>query len=224
MLNSIAFIPDGNRRYAKKYGLSLQKAYSKGFNQLRGTLDWSLSSKPKIEEITIWTISTENLTRKSAELEIFLTLLGRKLKDLLKEPYILDNDVRVNIVGRLNLLPKSVQSMAREVMDATKDNSTYKLNFCMGYGGRAEIIDAVKKLMAQGLAPTEENLTKCMYVDAAPDLIIRTGGTKRLSGFMPWQTTYSELYFSDKLWPEFDEADFDEAVREYRRRERRYGR
>ncbi|MCD6522797.1 MAG: di-trans,poly-cis-decaprenylcistransferase [Candidatus Diapherotrites archaeon] len=224
MLDSIAFIPDGNRRYAKKYNISLAEAYAKGFNKVREALDWSLNTKPKIKEASIWGLSTENLQRDGNELFIFLRLLRMKLKELLNEPLIKEHEVRVKFAGRIYLLPDSIQKLVSEVTEATKDYSQYTINIFLGYGGRAEIIDAVQKLISKGLPVTEENLTKCLYVPTSPDLIIRTGNTQRLSGFMPWQSAYSELYFSEKLWPEFSESDFDEAIAEYRRRERRFGR
>ena len=222
MLESIAFIPDGNRRFAQKQGLDFAKAYSAGFERTRDVFEWSLGL-PGLRELTMWTISTENLQRSGAELRVFTHLLRKKLVEAIDDPLVVDNSVKVNVIGRLGLLPKSVQQAASELMRATAENTGRVLNLAIGYGGRQELVDAANAVVAQGLPLTEENISRSLYTSAEPDLIVRTGGTQRLSGFMPWQSTYSELYFSEKLWPEFTRRDFDEAVASFGGRKRRFG-
>lgn len=222
MLHSIAFIPDGNRRYAMKHRISLLEAYTLGFDKARQAVEWSFQ-QPRLREVTIWGLSTENLNRSKSELSAFALLLKEKLYEVLKSDLVHEEEVKVNVVGRLSLLPKPIQKAARELVDSTKHYSRKIVNVCLAYGGRAEIVDAVNRLIKQGKPVTEKELAKALYLDTEPDLVIRTGNTLRLSGFLPWQTAYSELYFSNKLWPEFEKTDFDEAVEDFRRRQRRFG-
>jgi tritrans,polycis-undecaprenyl-diphosphate synthase [geranylgeranyl-diphosphate specific] len=221
MLGSIAFIPDGNRRFAQKAHLPLAAAYQAGFDKARDVWTWSLDAG--VKETTVWALSTENLQRNPLELGVFMRLLDSKLNGLLHDKTIEENGVRVNIVGRLSLLPKRVQETVAKIHSATKDNASHVANICLGYGGRAEIVDAVNSLVAKRTPITEQSLSQALYTASEPDLIVRTGGTQRLSGFMPWQSTYSELYFSEKLWPEFSRGDFDAAIADYESRARRYG-
>ena len=223
MLKSIAFIPDGNRRFARKNRVNFTRAYAAGFDKTRDVFEWCIDT-PNLKELTMWTISTENLQRKSAELSVFTRLLYHKLNDAKTDPLLVDNSVRVNIIGRLELLPQKVQEAASQLMQSTVENTGYVLNLAIGYGGRQEMLDAVQLLTTQNLPVTEENLSKCMYTQVQPDLIVRTGGEQRLSGFLPWQSTYSELYFSEKLWSEFDRNEFDVAINSFNSRERRFGR
>ncbi len=221
MLSSIAFIPDGNRRFARKNALSLSAAYLQGFNKARDVWQWSLESG--VKETTVWALSTENLQRNPLELRVFTGLLEHKLRSLLEEPLVSEHSVQVNILGRLSLLPDGVRKAVDAVHEATADNVGHIANICIGYGGRAEIVDAVNSLLQRGAPITEQTISTALYTASEPDMVVRTGGTQRLSGFMPWQSTYSELYFSDKLWPEFSKEDFNEAVESYQSRERRYG-
>ncbi len=221
MISSIAFIPDGNRRFARKQGVNFAKAYDAGFQKTRQVFEWSLDV-PKLNELTMWTISTENLQRTGAELAVFTTLLNKKLVEARSDSLILDNDVRVNVVGRLELLPKAVHTAATELMRCTAENTSRVLNLAIGYGGRDELLHAAQLAATTG-SITEESIKQNLYVSTEPDLIVRTGGSQRLSGFMPWQSVYSELYFSDKLWPEFEKEDFDDAVISYSTRHRKFG-
>lgn len=222
MLESIAFIPDGNRRYASENGLSLAEAYSLGFDRARKVTDWCFE-KPEIKEVTIWSISTENLKRNPLEVRSFMDLLKEKLDFFLDDPEIHKNEIKVRVVGKLEMLPHKVRGSAKKLMDATSGYSKKTVNMCMGYGGRAELVDAITKLVAQGGKVTEDRVSSALYLDTTPDMIVRTGGTKRLSGFMPWQSAYSELYFSKKLWPEFQKRDLSDAITDFHSRERRFG-
>ncbi len=218
----MAFIPDGNRRFARKNAVGFAKAYSMGFEKTRHVFEWCLDV-PKLKELTMWTVSTENLRRTGAELSVFMRLLRKKLIEAKTDPLLLDNDVRVNVAGKLGLLPRAVQKAALELMQSTAENASYVLNLAIGYGGRQELLDAVQSLVSQGLPVTESHLSRAMYLQTEPDLIVRTGGEQRLSGFLPWQSAYSELYFSKKLWPEFERGDFDDAISSFNSRKRRFG-
>ncbi|MBN3037230.1 MAG: di-trans,poly-cis-decaprenylcistransferase [Candidatus Diapherotrites archaeon] len=221
MLSSLAIIPDGNRRYAFKNGLSFAKAYAAGMDKTREAVEWCADSG--VRTATVWTLSTENLQRTRAELGVFLGLVENRFRSLLDSEELVDNGIRLKFVGRLGMLPQGVQDVCARLEEQTRNCSRFVLNMALGYGGQAELVDAIKALQAKALPVTEENLAGCLYVPESPDLIIRTGGTKRLSGFMPWQSAYSELYFSEKLWPEFTKQDFDAAVADYASRERRFG-
>ncbi len=221
MLSSIAFIPDGNRRFARKNALSLSAAYLQGFGKAQDVWRWSLESG--VKETTVWALSTENLQRNPLELRVFMGLLEHKLRSLLKEPLVSEHSVQVNILGRLSLLSNGVRKAIDSIHEVTADNTGHIANICIGYGGRAEIVDAINSLLQRGAPITEQTISTALYTASEPDIIVRTGGTQRLSGFMPWQSTYSELYFCDKLWPEFSRGDFDDVLKSYDSRERRYG-
>ncbi|MCD4740308.1 di-trans,poly-cis-decaprenylcistransferase [archaeon] len=221
MLDSIAFIPDGNRRYALNNNLSLLKAYSLGFDTAQNIAEWCFERG--MTEVTVWSVSTENLKRNPTELQIFLSLFKDRLELVLNEERIHKEHIRVNVIGKLDLLPEAIHAVAKNLMQTTKNYQDKTLNLCMGYGGRAEILDAVNRLVSDKKPITEESLTQALYLKSSPDLIIRTGNTQRLSGFLPWQSAYSELYFSKKLWPEFNRKDLDLAIEDYNNRERRFG-
>jgi len=221
MLRSIAFIPDGNRRYARRLGVNFARAYADGFGKTRQVFEWCLDT-PGLKEATMWVISTENLQRTPAEVRVFTDLLHTKLTESLSDPLIVDNSVRVNVFGQLGLLPQRVREAAETLMSSTAGNAGYVLNLAVGYGGRQELLQAVQAAAAEGPV-TEDAINRHLYVPTPPDLIVRTGGEQRLSGFMPWQSVYSELYFSQKLWPEFSREDFDDAVVSYNARQRRFG-
>ncbi len=224
-LQSIAFIPDGNRRYARKMGITYSEAYQKGFERAKDALlKWGEKYRGLgIKEVTFWALSTENLRRDPSELNLLFSYLRKYLKDALESNELEGYDVKVNFVGRLHLLPKDIQELIKRTMERF-DTGSYTINVALAYGGRAELLDAFKALASSGREFNEENLREFLYVKTYPDLIIRTSGTIRTSGFLPWQATYSEWYFSKKLWPEFDETEFDKAVEDYFSRERRFGR
>ncbi|HLC48096.1 MAG TPA: polyprenyl diphosphate synthase [Candidatus Norongarragalinales archaeon] len=229
---SIAIIPDGNRRFASKGNLSVQNAYSAGFRKVEEVLKWAKGAG--ISNITFWALSLENYNRRSRlELRILFALMRRKLRQSIRDKTFEKRKVRVEFFGKLELLPKDLQDMFTELEEST---SRFKntLGIALAYSGREEIVTATKKILvdfygkgntAQKVAGlTEKDFEKYLYSPDSPDLIIRTGGVSRLSGFLPWQTAYSELYFSQKLWPEFDENDFKDALEFYEHTERRFGR
>ncbi len=221
MIQSIGFIPDGNRRYAKKQGISLEEAYQKGAKKAREAVEWSFASGA--EEVVFWTLSTENLDRGTQELEKFLPLLERNLENLADNQTIHSQRINVKIKGELQKLPESLQETARQLQKKTRNYSNKTLYLGVAYGGRQEILSAVQNLSEKQEPVDEENFFSELQIKTEPDLVIRTSGTKRMSGFMPWQTTYSELKFLDKFWPEITEKDLEKVVNEFQSRERRFG-
>lgn len=221
----LGIIPDGNRRFGEKYNLSLAKAYELGINKLRDVLSWSRELGIKI--VTVWSFSTENVNRSSIERKTFFSLIEKKAKDALKNSNIIDDRVEVKIIGNLDFLPKSLVRVLKKVEEKTEGNKPYRLNIAIGYGGRQEIIDACNKLIKNGVKKVNEKIfRKFLYLNDTPDpdLIIRTSGEFRLSGFLPWHSAYSELVFLKPLWPELSKKDFVNAIKEFEKRERRFGR
>ena len=224
----IAIIPDGNRRWAKKHGKSLLEAYEKGIKKLGDVARWA--HEVNVKTLTLWGFSTENFKRSKEEKEILWHLFEKFLKEGIRryhEEHRKEFDeVKVNFLGRLYLFPESIQKLMKEVMRLTENNKPYTVNFLMAYGGRAEIVDAVNEIVKKGIKEVdEENFSNFLYTKGQkdPDLIIRTGGEKRLSGLLPWQSVSSELYFCEKLWPDFTKKDFEDAIKDYKRRKRKFG-
>jgi len=219
----IAIIPDGNRRWAEINGLSKQEAYAKGIEHIGDVLKWCRDSD--VHMLTMWGFSLENFKRDEAEIKQLFGLFKENLKKGLESDDRNKYDVRIKFFGRIHLFPKEIQEMIRKTEEMTSKNKEYQLNLLLSYGGRAEIVDAVNSIIKQGISEVDEGiLSKHMYADIPdPDLIIRTSGEKRLSGLLPWQSVYSEFYFSDKLWPDFSKEDFQAALEDYARRKRRYG-
>lgn len=223
MLQSLAITPDGNRRYAKKYNLTLEESYRRGFEKAEEVFDWCLEV-PDLKSATIYALSTENFRRNRNELETLFFLYDYYFKKLARNSKIHSNRVRVRIVGRETEL-EPIKEAIIELQNATKDYDGYTLNIALGYGGRAEIIDAIKKAAGRGAIGglTEDNFSQYLYQPDDIDLMIRTGASRRLSNFLLWQTSYAELYFLDKLWPEFEKEDFDNAIAAYNDAKKNFG-
>ena len=228
-LNSIAFIPDGNRRYARKIGVNYAKAYQLGTQKAWEVIDW-LKTYPKIKTGTFYTLSLENLARSRLELRVLLKLFEKELDSVKKKSVVDGEGIRFKFVGRTESLPLKIQSKIKEVEDYTSQFDKKQINLALGYSGQAEIVDAAKKFAEQyksGEASldslNEESFSEYLYSAAKPDMIVRTSGTQRLSGFLTYQSAYSELYFTEKFWPEFQEQDLEQAVNEFSARERRFG-
>lgn len=230
-LNSIAFIPDGNRRFAKSSGKPLDSAYSAGTRKALEVIDW-LQDYDEIKTGTFYTLSMENLQRNKAELSILFSLFAQELKKIKENNFFNDRDIKLRFIGRLDLLPKKIQLLATEAEQSTKDNKSKTINLALAYNGQQEIIDACKKLAKRyannGLKLKDINIdlfTHCLYSQFPfPDLIIRTSGAERLSAFLTFQSAYSELSFIDKYWPQLTKNDLRKAVKDYYARERRFGR
>lgn len=221
--NHVAIIVDGNGRWAKERGLPRIKGHDAGFENLRSLSKYILSKGVKV--LSLYVFSTENFKRDAEEvghlMGLFVLLYKKNLKDFM------ENNIKVIFSGRNEPLPEKVMKARDEIMEATKNNTGGILNFCLNYGGRAEIVDAVKKIIAAGINPeelTEEEFSRYLYQDLPDvDLMIRTSGELRLSNFLLWQNSYAEFYFPKTKFPDFHEADFDQAIIKYTGRDRRFG-
>ncbi len=207
----IGIIPDGNRRWAVERG----KAKIQGHTAL----------KQQIPYLTIWLYSTENLERSKTEVA-HLLYLSEKITDYI--PDMKKQNVRVQFVGDLERLPKRLQKKFDTVETETRKHTALTLTFAVAYGGRDDMVRAARRIVEDGLTPkqiTEEKLGEYIDMEDAPDmdLVIRTGGRSRMSGFFPWQTVYSELYFTDVYWPAFDEMEFEKALKWFAEQERTGG-
>jgi len=230
MLESIAFIPDGNRRFAKKSGISMLEAYRLGTHKAWETLDW-IAKYPSIKTGTFYTLSLKNFERNRHELSLLFKVFEKELDKVLQTGYFERNGIRLNFIGRLDVFPEKVRNKMLEAQEFTAQGSKRLVNLALGYDGQAEIVDAAR-CIARDYAEKKVNLEAIdvksfqdyLYSSFPnPDLIIRTSGTQRLSGFLTYQSSYSELYFSDKYWPEFSEQDLGLAIEEFNARQRKYG-
>jgi undecaprenyl diphosphate synthase len=220
----IAIIMDGNGRWAKARGLPRLAGHRAGTENLRRILNACVEFNVKI--LTIWAFSTENWRRPQEEvrglMDIVEQVIDRELNELHK------NGVRLRHIGRLEGIAPHLQTKVRHAVELTKDNDRLILNIAFNYGGKAEILDAVKRIIAEGVRPDEvdENLFgRYLYTAGQPDpdMIIRTGNESRISNFMLWQGAYAEYYFTSVLWPDFDRDELRKALEDYARRERRFG-
>ncbi len=231
MPKHVAIIMDGNRRFAKLQGnIDVLKGHELGVDTLENVLDWSIELG--IEIITAYAFSTENFKRPKNEVDGLMKLFVINFKRLVSHEKIHKNEVRVKVVGRTELLPDEVKEAIKEAEEATKNYNKRFFNLAIGYDGRLEIIDSFKKIIndvQEGKITVddvdEELVSKNLYTEGIddPNLIIRTSGEERLSGFLLWQSSYSELYFCETLWPELRKVDFLRAIRSYQARERRFG-
>ncbi|MBT8172215.1 di-trans,poly-cis-decaprenylcistransferase [Candidatus Bathyarchaeota archaeon] len=228
----IAIILDGNRRWASNKSLIPRVGHRHGANKIDELMDWCLELEAKF--ITLYAFSTENFLRTPKEVEEIMKLIEEKLRSILENERIHENKIRVKAIGRIDRLPESIQKVIHRVEEATKSYDERFLNVALAYGGRAEIVDATKKIAQEvinGKLKTEDIDEKVfenyLYTAHMPkqdaDLIIRTSGEERLSGFLSWQSAYSELCFVDVNWPDFRLIDLLRAVRTYQRRKRRFG-
>lgn len=233
MPEHIAIILDGNRRWAVRSRLEPWMGHHYGAKKVEEVLRWCLDLG--VKSITLYALSTENLSRPKKEVENLMDLFRKKLKELLTSEEIRRHKVRVKVIGRTYLLPEDLQELIRRVEEETKGHNERFLNLAIAYGGRAEIVDAVKKIaekVARGeISPEEidenvfeQHLYTSFLPKQDPDLIIRTSGEERLSGFLLYQSAYSELCFLDVYWPEFRRIDLLRAIRTYQKRVRRFGR
>lgn len=228
----IAIILDGNRRWASEKALNPWFGHEKGAEKVEQLLDWC--SKLGVKSITLYAFSTENFRRSKNEVEEIMRIAQEQFQKILTDERIHKNKIHVKVIGRLSLLPKDLQQLILDVENATQGYDDHFLNLALAYGGRAEIVDAAKKIAERvhegELIPEEideQMFEKYLYTSHMskqdPDLIIRTSGEERLSGFLLWQSAYSELCFLDVYWPDFRFIDLLRAVRTFQRRRRRFG-
>ncbi len=224
----IGIIIDGNRRFARRLMLKPWKGHEWGAKKVEMLFDWC--KEIGIKEITIYAFSIENFDRPKDEFNFLMKLFKREFTRMLNDDRIYSDKVRVNFIGRINMFPKNIQLIIKKLQDSTKNHKKYVVNFAMAYGGRAEVIDATKKIAARIKDKNidiedinEEVFANSLYTESEPDLIIRTSGEKRTSGFMLYQGAYAEWFFLDKYWPEFEKEDLINAINDYKERERRFG-
>ncbi|MBI5148927.1 di-trans,poly-cis-decaprenylcistransferase [Candidatus Pacearchaeota archaeon] len=223
----IAIILDGNRRFAKRLMLEPWKGHELGFEKLKKIFQWC--KEFDIREMTLFCFSMQNFNRPKLEFDFLMNIFSKAFEDALTNDDIHNERIRINVIGRWYLFPEKVRKGIIRLMDATKDYDNYKVNLAMAYGGREELIDAIKKIAEKvktGLTKEEideQFISSNLYLDSEPDLIIRTGGERRTSNFLIWQSNYSEWLFLEKTWPEFEKQDLQEAIAEYKTRERRFG-
>ena len=232
MPKHIAIILDGNRRWAKRNLIMKVEGHFRGADAVEKLLDWCEELNIKI--ITLYVLSAENLTREDDELRHLYDLINTRLEKLYNDPRIHKNRMRVKAIGRVELLPDFLKEVLNKLEATTKNYDNHYLNIAIAYGGQHELVDAVKKIATKikdgslDVNDIDKNVIEsCLYTShlpqSSPDMILRTSGEKRLSGFLMWQSAYSELVFMDVYWPEFRKIDLMRAIRTYQKRARRIG-
>jgi len=220
-VSHIAIILDGNRRYARKKGWIKYKGHEKGAETVGKLLEWCREFQ--IKELTLYCLSTENLKRSKKELDFLFKLFKKSFEELKNNQKIKESKVKIRFVGELSLLPEDLRKICKEIEQKTENYNNYKLNFCIAYGGRLELLTAINKIKSKKGKITEKDLQDNLWLSSSPHLIIRTGGRTRTSNFLPWQSVYSEWLFLKKLWPEFNKQDLKKAIQEFNKRKRNFG-
>lgn len=228
MPKHIGIIMDGNRRWAKEKGKPVSYGHKEGAKTLEKIVRYA--NKIGLDYITVYAFSTENWKRAEEEVKSLMILLQNYLDDYAKRADT--ENIRVKILGDISLLSRGMQKSIQNCMERTKNNTGVTFNIALNYGGRDELIKATRKIAElaknneiQLEDISEETIQDNLYTKGQPDLdlLIRTSGEKRLSGFLPWQSTYAEILFIDKNWPDFEEKDLEEAIIEYQKRTRKFG-
>jgi tritrans,polycis-undecaprenyl-diphosphate synthase [geranylgeranyl-diphosphate specific] len=228
--NHLAIIMDGNRRFAGARGMEVPDGHAAGRDTLERVLDWCLEIGVRV--LTVYALSTENFARPPEEIEGLMDLFEKALRDIATDERVHRNQIRVRVIGNRELLPARVRAAIDLAEAATAHYSAYRYNVALAYGGRDEILRAIRALAQEvrdgKLEPEQidsEAVSRRLYTADLPDpdLIFRTSGEERISNFLLWQSAYAELYFSDVLWPGLTRADFLRAIRAYQLRRRRYG-
>jgi len=226
----LAIIMDGNRRFAWKSNIATGIGHRIGKEKLEKVLDWTLEIG--IPWLTVYALSTENLNRPEKELQVLFNLYNEGLREIADDPRIHDNEVRVQIIGRRELLPKLVNDAIDYAEKKTADYDKFVFTVCLAYGSREEMIDAIRSLASEHASGElkledidQKAVSQRLYTGDMPDpdLVIRTSGEERISNFLLWQMAYSELYFSDVFWPSFQKKDLFKAIRTFQERRRRFG-
>ncbi len=222
--NHVAIIMDGNGRWAQQRGLSRRAGHKAGAENVRAVID--AFADRGVKYLTLFAFSTENWGRPKKEVDALLRLPGRVINREIDALH--RNGIRLLHVGRLDPLSRRLQKKLQEAIELTKDNTGMTVNVAFNYGGRAEILDAVRRIVVDGLDPEGiDEEVFCSYLYTAdlpdPDLIIRTAGELRMSNFLLWQSAYAEYYFTPVYWPDFDAAEVDRALEAYSHRQRRFG-
>lgn len=221
----IAIIMDGNRRWARARGLPDKEGHKVGVEKIEEIV--REAEKIGVKAVTIYALSTENLKeRAKREMSDLFSIIRRTYQNQFKN--MMKNGVRLSILGEIEGLPSVIKNIILEIRNTYIKNESIKLNIALNYGGKKELISAIKKLVKEGIEVdklNEEIISKHLYTkgESDPELVIRTGGRIRLSNFLLWQTAYSELYFTKVLWPDFDEKQFKKAIKWYQAQKRNFG-
>ncbi|HEX9908707.1 MAG TPA: polyprenyl diphosphate synthase [Thermoplasmata archaeon] len=226
----VAIIMDGNRRYARDVGMVVAEGHEKGRRKLEEVLEWCLDIG--VTMLTVYAFSTENVGREREEVEMLMRMFAENFQRLGDDDRVHKYRIRVRVLGQKDLLPKDVQEAITYAEAKTQGYDQYYFNLAVGYGGREEILQGIRKVakaVKDGKMKVEDidekSFSKFLYTKDMPDpdLILRTSGEERISNFLLWQLAYSELYFADIYWPGFRRVDFLRAVRSFQQRKRRYG-
>lgn len=223
-INHLGIILDGNRRWAKKKSWPTLLGHKRGYEVMIKAAKWC--AKRDIKILTVYAFSTENWHRSKEEVDYLMNLLRVGLKNNLEK--ISQENIKIKVIGQKERLPKDLQKIIKTAEQKTKNNKKMIFNLALSYGGRPEIVTAVKKIIAKKIPAkniTEELINKNLWTQGLPDpeIIIRTSGEQRLSNFLTWQSVYSELFFIQKNWPDFTENDLDLIIKEFNQRGRRFG-
>ncbi len=219
-VNHVAIIMDGNGRWAKKHGLPRSEGHREGLKVAERILDFSLQKGVKF--VSLYVFSTENWRRPKAEINSLFVLAEKYLN---KFANFCKNRIRVVVSGEREGIPQTLVKKIDEIQQKTQNFDGMCVNLCINYGGRTDVLNAVKRLVQDGVEITEENLAQRLYNSFLPDpdVIIRTGGCKRLSNFLLFQSAYSELFFTETLWPDFSNEEYNNILEEFRSRTRNFG-
>ena len=219
-LNHIAFIMDGNGRWGLKKKRSRNYGHLAGVKTIEKIVETSILLKVPI--ISFYVFSSENWKRPKSEINYLFNLISIYFKKEVNN--VIKNKIRINIFGRLKNLPLKIKKILQDSVKKTKKNNKLILNLAINYGSKNEIIDAVKKIKSYSEKISEEKINKNLYFNLPfPDILVRTGGQKRLSNFMLWQLAYAEIFFLDKLWPDFSKSDLSNIIKKYYKIKRNYG-
>jgi len=219
-LNHIAFIMDGNGRWGIKKKNNRNYGHLEGVKTVQKIVEASIFFKIPI--ISFYVFSSENWKRPKSEVKYLFNLIKIYFKKEINN--IIKKKIRINILGRLNKIPSDIKKTFKDVEKKTKKNKKLTVNLAINYGSKSEIIDSIKKLNLKSQRVNEENICRNLYVDLPfPDILVRTGGKKRLSNFMLWQLAYTEIYFEKKLWPDFKKKDFKKILRKFINTKRNFG-
>lgn len=225
----IGIILDGNRRFAKRLMVKPWKGHEWGAAKFKQFLEWCFELG--IEEVTAFAFSIQNFDRPKEEFDYLMGVFKTELENMLaKADEFAKKGIQINVIGRLYMLPKEVYEVSQKLMEATRENKGRRINLAIAYGGREEIVEAVKRIAREAqegkIKPQQIDegiVSQYLWLNSDPDLVIRTGGERRTSNFLPWQSTYSEFIFIDKMWPEFEKEDFLACLKDFSERERRFG-
>ena len=221
-LNHVAIIMDGNGRWGLKKGRSRNYGHLRGIKTVESVI--KISAKQKIPYLTLYTFSTENWKRPESEINFLFDLIRKSLKTKLK--IIIKQGIKINIIGKKARLPKDIKETIQNIEKRTRNNKTITINLALNYGSKEEILNACRAISKNKRSEINiKNFTKKLYTNGIPDpeILIRTGGTRRLSNFLLWQLAYTEIFFVNKMWPEFTENDFTKIIKKFYKIKRNFG-